>query len=114
MRVVERQTDILITILCALSGASYNREQAVGKVVETVGDLWYDNVGHGFGERVKILRLVEPQDLYVVLQVVLDAVVDVRYLADVVDVGVRPEVFDEFAPASLHQLPRLTVVQLYL
>jgi len=63
---------------------------------------------------VKFFGLTEPQDLYVVLEIVLDTVIDVGNLADVVDVGVRPEVFDEFAPASMHQLPRLTVVKLHL
>ena len=75
--------------------------------------LWYDDVRHGLGERVKVLSLAEAQDLNVVLEVVLDAVVDVGNLADVVDIRRRPEVLDELAPASLHQLPRLSMVQLH-
>ena len=60
---------------------------------------------------MKFFSLVEAQNLHVVLQIVLDAVVDVGDLADVINVGVEPEVFDQFAPATLHQLPRFTVVQ---
>jgi len=73
--------------------------------------LRYNNVCHGFRQRVKVLSLIEAQNFHVVLQVVLDAVVDVGNLADVVDVGIQPEIFDEFAPATLHQFPRLAVVQ---
>jgi len=76
--------------------------------------LGYDDICHGFCHCVKILGFAKPQNLHVVLEVVLDAVVDVWNLADVVDVGAQPEIFDEFAPATLHQLPRLAVVQRYL
>jgi len=81
---------------------------------ESECNLGYDDVGHGLGQCMQLLGLVEAQYLDVVLEVVLDAVIDVRNLADVVDVRVRPEVLDQFAPAALHQLPRLTMVELYL
>jgi len=82
--------------------------------VHAEADLGYDDVSHGFCDRVQLLGFGETQNFHVVLQVVLDAVVDVRNLADVVHVDVRPKVLDQFAPATLHQLPRLAVIQLHL
>jgi len=82
--------------------------------VYTGSYLRYNDICHGFCHCVKILGFVKPQNFHVVLQVVLNTVVDVGNLADVIDVAVRPEVFDKFAPATLHQLPRLTMIQCYL
>lgn len=61
---------------------------------------------------VQLLRLVELQRVLVVLQVVLDAVVDVGYLRDVVRASLRAEVLLDLAPPATHQLPRLAVVEL--
>ena len=50
----------------------------------------------------------------VVLQVVLDAVVDVGDLADVVAPVLHAEVPLQFGPALKHQFQRLTVVKLQI
>ena len=73
-----------------------------------------DDVGHRLRVRVQLLGLDEAQRLHVVLQVVLDAVVDVWDLADVVLAALHPEVLRQLAPAADYQLPRLAVVQLHL
>lgn len=46
------------------------------------------------------------------LHVIFDAVVDVRYLADIVAAVLHLEVLLQFGPASQHQLQGLTVMQL--
>lgn len=45
--------------------------------------LWNDDVCQSFGAGVQLLSLVKLQDLLIVLEVVLDAVVDVRDLVDI-------------------------------
>ena len=54
---------------------------------------------------------LEPTTDLIVLQVVLDAVVDVGYLGDVEALVAHAKVLLQFAPTARHQLPRLAVVQ---
>ena len=73
--------------------------------------LWDDDVGQGLGALVDLHHVVQLEGA-VVLHVVLDAVVDVRDLADVVTSVLHSEVLLQFRPTAQHQLQRLAVVQL--
>lgn len=76
--------------------------------------LRYDDVSHGLGDGMEFLSVWEPEHLRVVLEVVLDAVVDVRHLADVVETVRSQEILHQFAPTTVHQFPGLTVVQFHV
>ena len=73
--------------------------------------LWDDDVGQGLGAVVDLHHVVQLEGA-VVLHVVLDAVVDVRDLADVVASVLHFEVLLQFRPTAQHQLQRLAVIQL--
>lgn len=46
------------------------------------------------------------------LHVIFDAIIDIRYLADVVSAVLHLEILLEFRPPTQHQLKSLAVVQL--
>ena len=58
--------------------------------------------------------MFELDDRLVVLKVILDVIVDVWNLTDVKETLLGVKVFDQLAPATRHQLPRLAVVQLLI
>ena len=76
--------------------------------------LWDDKIGKGLGAQEQLLGALKLQGLLVVLQVVLDAVVDVGDLANVVLARLKLVVLLQFGPATVQQLPGLAVVQLQL
>lgn len=80
-------------------------------MVTPAPNLWNNDVSQGFGTHEQFLCSVVLQRLLVVLQVVLDAVVDVRDLADLKLAALELEVLLQLGPAPNQQFPRLTVVQ---
>lgn len=76
-------------------------------------NLWDDYVSQSAGQSEELQRVLQA-DGGVVLRVVLDAVVDVRDLADVVAAVLHAEVPLQLRPALQHQLQRLAVVQLQI
>ena len=76
--------------------------------------LGYDHIGQVLGIDVQLHRdlpgLGALQDIPVVLDVILGAVVDIRDLADV-ELVLRTEVFLQLPPAPGHQVPGLAVVE---
>ena len=73
--------------------------------------LGYDDVRQGLGAHEELMSTFILQGLLVVLEVILDAVVDVRDLADLKLPALQLEVFLQLGPAANQQLPGLTVVQ---
>lgn len=73
--------------------------------------LRYNNIGQILGADVQLFGLLELNGVLVVLQIVLDAVVDIRDLADVERFVFRVKVLLDFAPAAVHQVPRLPMVE---
>lgn len=73
--------------------------------------LWYHNVRQVPCVDVQLLGLFVLQRVLVVLQIVLDAVVDVGYLGDIERTVLGGKVLFDFAPAPSHQVPRLAVIE---
>ena len=76
--------------------------------------LWYDNICQGLGVRMELHGLRELQHFLVVQQVVLDAVIDVRHLADVIVLPLGVEVLHQLVPPPHHEFHGLAVVKLDL
>lgn len=73
--------------------------------------LWDDDVSQSPGQSEQIQRVLQPQGC-IVYNIVLHAVVNVRYLADVIAAILHVEVSLELRPALQHQLQCLAMVQL--
>lgn len=73
--------------------------------------LWNDNVGQSTRQSEQLQCVLQAQR-GVVNDVVLHAVVDVWYFADVIAAILHAEVSLKLGPALQHQLQCLTVVQL--